>query len=104
MRAEEKHRHRGGIRGREYQGGSPPYDEIVEGGRRRVTRRREEDEGGREKEISEGGRGACPILCLSIKAFEPMCLPCLLPCTNRIKSGKASSGNLVFFDPFTDCC
>lgn len=50
MRAEEKHRHRGGVRGREYQGGSPPYDKIVEGGRRRVTRRREKDEGGRERE------------------------------------------------------
>lgn len=60
MRAEEKHRHRGGVRGREYQGGSPPYDEIVEGGRRRVTRKREKDEGGRErgreKGISEGGK------------------------------------------------
>jgi len=60
MRAEEKHRHRGGVRGREYQGGSPPYDEIVEGGRRRVTERREKDEEGRErgreKGISEGGK------------------------------------------------
>lgn len=49
MRAEEKHRHRGGVRGREYQGGSPPYDEIMEGGRRRVTRKREKDERGGER-------------------------------------------------------
>lgn len=61
MRAEEKHRHRGGVRGREYQGGSPPYDETVEGGRRRVTRRREKDEERerereKEKGISEGGK------------------------------------------------
>jgi len=45
MRAEEKHWYREGRggRGREDQGGSPPYNEIVEGGHRRVTRRREKD-------------------------------------------------------------
>ncbi|EZA49425.1 hypothetical protein X777_11923 [Ooceraea biroi] len=56
MRAEEKHRHTGGGgRGREDQGGSPPYDEIVEGGRRRVEEKEMEDEDEDDQEETEVG-------------------------------------------------